>query len=214
VGLVLTTVFERRSSSVGRLASLLACALALAGAGVAHAQAQPALDSRPLDDLRYDAARKCTKGPQRGALALEDWMRRHLIGESWGIYNCRHVEKTKQWSLHAEGRALDWRLDAAIPAEKAAADRLIARLLAPDSQGRPFALARRMGLQEIVFNCRIWIADGEAIGRYALCRHRPHGRKRKPIDRTIEHLDHVHLGLNWAGARRRTSFWRYGYDRA
>ncbi|MCA1680257.1 MAG: hypothetical protein LC777_15535 [Actinobacteria bacterium] len=172
------------------------------------------LGSRPLDALRSDAARGCAKRPQPGALALEGWMARHWIGESWGILNCRHVERTIRWSLHAEGRGLDWRLDAAVPAEKSAADRLVARLLASDAQGRPFALARRMGVEEIVFNCRIWQADGVGLTRYGLCRHRPHGRKRKPIDRTIEHLDHVHIGLNWDGAKSRTSFWRYGYDRA
>jgi hypothetical protein len=192
------------------IALLVACACLLAGS--ASAAARVPLGSRPLEELRSDDAHGCAKLPQPGALALESWMARHWIGESWGILNCRHVERTSQWSLHAEGRALDWRLDAAIPQEKAAADRLIARLLAPDSHGRPFALARRMGMQEIVFNCRIWQADGQGLSRYALCRNRPHGRKRKPIRRTIEHLDHVHLGLNWDGAKKRTSFWRYGYD--
>lgn len=195
----------------------LAVALLVAGvcllAVPATSLARVSLGSRPLEALRSDDALGCAKRAQPGALALESWMARHWIGASWGILDCRHVENTKQWSLHAEGRALDWRLDAAIPGERAAADRLIARLLAPDGQGRPFALARRMGLQEIIFNCRIWQADGLGMGRYGLCRHRPHGRKRKPIRRTIEHLDHVHLGLNWDGAKKRASFWRYGYDR-
>ncbi len=185
------------------------CLLAVAAPAIARVS----LGSRPLDALRSDDARGCAKRPQPGAVALESWMARHWIGESWGILNCRHVERTSRWSLHAEGRALDWGLDAAIPAERAAADRLVARLVASDAQGRPFALARRMGVEEIVFNCRIWQADGLGISRYRLCRHRPHGRQRKPIDRTIEHLDHVHLGLNWDGAKKRTSFWRYGYDR-
>ena len=200
----------RRHIAVG-IALLLAlvCLLAGPGAGVARLS----LAARPLEDLRRDNARGCAKGPQPGAVALESWIGRHFSGESWGIFNCRHVEDTSQWSLHAEGRALDWRLDAAIPREKAAADRLIRRLLAPDGKGRPFALARRMGVQELVFNCRIWEADGLGLSRYKRCRHRPHGRKRKPIHRTIEHLDHVHIGLNWDGAKKRTSFWRYGYDR-
>ena len=191
------------------LAFAFACALAAPRSGVARIP----LGDRPLEDLHSDTPRGCAKGPQPGALALESWAARHYIGESWGVFACRHVERTRQWSLHAEGRALDWRLDAAIPRERATADRLIRRLLASDAQGRPFALARCMGIQEIIFNCRIWEPDGLGLSLYKRCRNRPRGRRRKPIHRTIEHLDHVHIGLTWDGARKRTSFWRFGYDR-
>lgn len=192
------------------LALLVAAAVLLAA--TATAVGRVSLNARPLDALGIDDAHGCQKGPQPGALALESWLARHWIGGSWGIFNCRRVHGTTHWSLHAEGRALDWRLDAAIPRERAAADRLIAHLLASDARGRPFALARRMGVQEIIFNCRIWEADGHGMSRYRECVHRPHGRRRTPVRRTIEHLDHVHLGLNWDGAKKRTSFWRYGYD--
>lgn len=200
------------------LRQLAAAPMIAAALAAAPAAAQVPLDGRPLDPLRYDAANRCSKRAQPGALALEDWMGRHLgAGYSWGIYNCRRVENTSQLSLHGEGRALDWHLDASVPAQRRAGERLIARLLAPDRQGRPFALARRMGLQEIIFNCRIWLADGVGLSRYKLCAPPPNGRPRpkpRPIDKTIRHRDHIHLGLNWAGARKRTTFWRYGYDRA
>jgi hypothetical protein len=29
----------------------------------------------------------------------------------------------------------------------------------------------------------------------------------KNVDRTTAHRDHIHFGLSWAGARKRTSFW-------
>ncbi len=186
------------------------CALLAAGAGAAAAQTRPALDSLALDPARHDPARGCSRGPQRGGLALEAWLRANVIGDSWGVFNCRYVVGTRRWSLHAEGRAVDWRLDAAIPAERAAADRLIARLLAADRHGRPAALARRMGLQEIIFNCRIWLAgDGAGLTRYGLCRPRRDRKGRLiKLDRSDAHRDHIHIGLNWPGARKQTSFWR------
>jgi hypothetical protein len=48
-------------------------------------------------------------------------------------------------SLHAEGRAVDWHLDAARTADRREARRLIDLWLAPDSEGNEHVLARRMG---------------------------------------------------------------------
>jgi hypothetical protein len=112
-------------------------------------------------------------------------------------------------SLHAEGRALDWRLDAGVRADRREGDRLVALLLGPDSTGAANALARRMGLQEIIWNCRAWYAGREDMGPYSVC-FDGRGRRRAGVDRTLAHRDHVHLGLNWSGARARTSFWRAG----
>jgi len=111
------------------------------------------------------------------------------------------------WSLHAEGRALDWRLDAAVAAERREGDRLVSLLLRPDASGAPHALARRMGIQEIIWNCSAWYAGAPAPGPYAPC-FQVDGERRPGVDRTLAHRDHMHLGLNWAGARMRSSFWR------
>ena len=35
----------------------------------------------------------------------------------------------------------------------------------------------------------------------------PIDEKRKKVNVTLAHRDHVHIGLSLAGARRRTSFW-------
>ena len=43
------------------------------------------------------------------------------------------------------------------------------------------------------------------LGRYDPCYRNGH---RIRIDRTEAHKDHVHIELNWPGARKRTSFWR------
>ena len=159
----------------------------------------------PVDDYAYDHARKCVKKPAKGALALQDWLTRNSRGASWGIMRCERLSE-RDFSLHAEGRAIDWHLDARVPADRRAADRLIRRLLAPDAEGNPHALARRMGVQEIIWNCRSWWSGSEKLGPYSLCFDRK-GKRRKKVNVTLAHRDHVHIGLSRAGARKRTSFW-------
>ena len=155
----------------------------------------------PIDDYGYDKATRCRKRPSAGALALTAWLERHVAGVSWGIMRC------ERGSLHAEGRAVDWHLDASRPADRRAARRLVALLLATDRAGNPHALARRMGVQELIWNCRSWWSGAERMGRYSVCVDR-RGRPRKHVNRTLGHRDHVHIGLTRAGARKRTSFWR------
>jgi hypothetical protein len=111
----------------------------------------------------------------------------------------------KSASLHSEGRAIDWHLDARVAADRLAARNLIRLLLAPDRTGQPFALARRMGVQGIIWNCHAWWG-GDQLVPYSVCYDR-HGKRRRKIDRTQGHMDHVHIELNRAGARARTSFW-------
>jgi hypothetical protein len=179
---------------------MLAAAAALAG--------NPAdrLAALPIEAPRYDYARRCLPRAQSGTRRLEAWLEANWSGESWGIMRCQRFRGRAVYSLHSEGRALDWRLDARNPAERAAAYRLIRLLLAPDRRGNPAALARRMGVQEIIWDCRSWWAGAAGLGRYSAC-YDARGRPR-PIDRTSAHRDHVHIGLNWPGARAATSFWR------
>lgn len=91
------------------------------------------------------------------------------------------------------------------PADRRAAKRLIALLLAPDRLGNPHALARRMGIQEIIWSCRSWWSGARWMQRYSLCFDRR--GKRTKISDTLAHRDHIHFGLSRPGARMRTSFW-------
>jgi hypothetical protein len=178
----------------------LACALGwLCLGGVAHA-------ATPIDDYRYDNAKHCVKRPATGMLALQHWLEGHSRGSSWGIMRCEKLGK-HDYSLHAEGRALDWHLDVHNAADRRAAGRLIRLLLAPDANGNEHALARRMGIQEIIWNCRSWWAGSEGMSEYSVCYDRK-GRRKKHVDETLAHRNHVHIGMNLAGARMRTSFWR------
>jgi hypothetical protein len=186
--------------------SLLVCLVA-AGSAVAFPKANPAdrLAAVPIEDYRYDRATRCLKRTPPGTLALQEWLEQNVRGESWGIMRCEKWGK-RSASLHAEGRAIDWHLDAHDPTDRRAARKLIDLLLAGDRMGNPHALARRMGVQEIIWDCRSWWSGSEAMGRYSACVG-PNGKPAR-IDDTTAHRDHVHIGLNRAGARMRTSFWQ------
>ena len=160
----------------------------------------------PPEAPQYDDASRCTHRSAPGAKRLEAWLTARGAGVSWGIERCERWGKGSA-SLHAEGRALDWHLDSRRPADRAAGRALIRLLLAPDASGEPQALARRMGVQELIWDCSIWSAGAAEFGRYGPCFGKDGRTPRKRPDQTVGHLDHIHIGLTRAGAAARTSFW-------
>jgi len=193
---------------IASLAAMLASGIALARPyGKVSRNPADKLASLPIEDYKYDHARRCRKRPMAGTLALQHWLERKWRGVSWGIVRCERLGR-RNYSLHAEGRALDWHLDVHDAADRRAARRLILTLLATDKMGNPHALARRMGIQEIIWSCRSWWAGTDRMGRYSYCYGR-NGKRRKRFDDTQAHRNHVHIGLNRAGAKERTSFWRH-----
>ena len=103
------------TSGRGKL-GLTAIALAIfAFAAIAHAgnlghnpANSPKLLNEPIESLSYDSARKCKGGDRPGARALAEWIADHTRGELWGIYRCEKWGKDSA-SVHAEGRAIDYR---------------------------------------------------------------------------------------------------------
>jgi hypothetical protein len=195
------------------LLALIACAAALASGLSPNPANDPRLLDRPIENFRYDHARGCRDDPPRGMRALQKWLQRNVRGESWGIMRCERLRGARlrgggNYSLHSEGRAIDWHLDARRHKERRAARKLIRTLLARDRNDERAALARRMGVQGLIFNCKSWWSGQEGLGKYSYC-YRPNGKKRDDLDPTQAHVDHVHIELNWPGARKRTSFWRY-----
>ena len=187
-----------------------AAVAALAGTAVATFHPVPGnpadrLTRLPLDEEVYDHASRCRRSPMSGTRALESWLGSHAGGQSWGINRCERLSGDN-YSLHAEGRALDWRLDAGNRAERKEADRVIALLLAPDRMGNERALARRMGIQEIIWNCRAWFAGSDRFRPYSVC-YDEDGERKRNVNRTLAHRDHIHIGLSRRGARMLTSFW-------
>ncbi len=201
---------------IGAFTLVFACALTLPGPVGAFRLARelgPIVDnpaerlaSVEPDPEEYDRATHCSRRPRPGTTALIGWLGRHSTGQSWGSYRCERWGKGSA-SLHAENRAVDWHLDVRDRAQRRAARSLIELLLAPDRAGTPHALARRMGVQEIIWDCSYWGAGAPEFGRYGACFNR-HGQQRRHVAATVAHRDHVHIGLSKAGAARRTSFWR------
>jgi hypothetical protein len=109
----------------------------------------------PIEDFVYDRAAKCKNRRNAGITALANWLGENTRGVFWGSYRCEKWGKNSA-SLHAENRAIDWHLDALNRADRRAADKLFRLLLAPDELGNPQALARRMGVQELIWDCGYW----------------------------------------------------------
>ena len=187
------------------LLGLALLALALPASATAAGNPADALAAVAIDAYRYDHAKDCRKSPPPGTLALKAWLAKSAGGTFWGTMRCERWGNGRA-SLHAEGRAIDWHLNVHRSADKREASRLIRLWLATDRVGNRHALARRMGIQEIIWNCRSWWAGGDGMRPYSAC-YDSKGRRRK-VDDTTAHRDHLHVGLNWLGAKKQTSFWR------
>ena len=190
------------------LAGLLC--LCLGAVATARLSTNPAnhrsLIDKPIEDSKYNPGSGCRDHPPKGMLQFERWLQQNVRGVTWGIMRCESWGGGN-FSLHAEGRAIDWHLDARNAGERRAAMKLIHTLIERDRNGNTTALARRMGVQGIIFDCKTWWAGSTGLGKYSYC-FNENGKKKNNLDPTQAHIDHVHLELNWAGARERTSFWK------
>ena len=199
-------VFSRSSSSSAwpRPPRRTAYSWPIAYTSVAHNPAD-ALAEVPIEDSEYDPATHCSKKAKPGMTALVEWLGKNAGGVFWGTYRCEKWGP-KSASLHAEGRAVDWHLDVDAAADRREAERLIGLFLAPDRLGQPQALARRMGVEEIIWDCGYWGAGMEQFRPYSPCLSK-RGKLRRKVDKTVAHRDHLHIGLTKAGAAKQTSFW-------
>jgi hypothetical protein len=162
----------------------------------------------PIEDSVYDPAQRCSRKEKPGMVALQQWLEANVRGVFWGSYRCEKWGK-RSASLHAENRAIDWHLDASVRADARAAEQLIRLLLAPDAAGNPQALARRMGVEELIWDCGYWGAGMTEFSPYDPC-FTKRGKPRKKVDPTVAHRDHLHIGMTKDGAMARTSFWSRG----
>jgi hypothetical protein len=165
-----------------------------------------ALADQPMDPAEYDRASRCDKRSKPGVVAFVKWMDRNAGGVFWGSYRCEKWGK-RSASLHAENRAVDWHLDVARAADRTEARRVIELLLAPDRNGEAHALARRMGVEEIIWDCSYWGAGMSDFSKYSPCFNRK-GKRVKNVNKTVAHRDHIHFGFTKAGAKARTTFWK------
>src|SRR5215208_5522065 len=185
---------------------VVAAALAVPAmaAALPTVSANPAnkLLSRGIDPFSYDRATRCNGGKvPAGTKAMVGWLQRNAAGVNWGEYRCEMWGK-KEASIHSAGRAIDWH-----PATMRDGQALVDLLLATDKDGNVAALARRMGVQGIIFDCQSWFGSGDGqLGDYSYC-YTKRGKRKKNLDQTQAHMDHVHIELNLRGAAKKTTFW-------
>jgi hypothetical protein len=164
------------------------------------------LSHLPIEASIYDKATHCSPKPRPGVVKLQRWLEENVRGVFWGSYRCEKWGRHEA-SLHAENRAIDWHLDVGDRADRRAAEELIDLLLAPDKAGNEQALARRMGVEELIWDCGYWGAGMPDLAPYRPC-YGKRGKLRRHVNVTVAHRDHVHIGMTKAGAQAKTSFWR------
>jgi hypothetical protein len=99
-----------------------------------------------------------------------------------GIYNNRNVAGTNKKSSHAEGRGLDFHLDANDPDQKALGDELFDAIIRK---------ADKIGVDNVIWNRQIWSVGKRVAGKRKYTGENPH-------------TDHVHVEFTRSGSQLQT----------
>ncbi len=112
----------------------------------------------------------------------------NLVGSNYGREDFSTSRTcTGSKSEHYDGRALDWPLNASDPRDRRIGDGAVTWLTDNDGE-----MAKRFGIQSIIWNSHSWKPDGKGWQGYV-------GES--------AHTDHVHFSFSWDGAMMRTSWW-------
>ncbi len=196
----LTSSHSHRRPAVSRallaLATATAVTLPLLPSGVAHAAAAtprvPVELPNAIEGFSpYVGQQYCDPVVRPGVAAFRAAVLRAYPGS--GDYGIVRDCDRGGTSEHKEGRAWDWRVNAAVPSQNAAAQALLSWLLAKDAAGNPAAMARRLGIMYIIWDGRMWRSYRASAGWL-------------PFDGASRHSDHVHFSFSWEGALHETSF--------
>ena len=119
----------------------------------------------------YQKGTRCLTENQPGAVAFAKLLNATYGSRTYGILRTCAAE-------HGEGRALDWMINANNAEQLALANALTRWLAAPDAKGRPGAMAKRFGINYIIWNRQMWRAYDPGRGWTPVLRrlaaHRPH----------------------------------------
>ncbi|MFC7496493.1 MULTISPECIES: hypothetical protein [unclassified Nocardioides] len=164
----------------------------------------PGHAAEPIEDYAsYEPARNCHPAPKRGTVELARWVVRQFGGDSVG--DARPCgRKRSVTSEHQSGRAFDWFADVRRASDRRRVHALLDALFEADRRGNEDARARRMGVMYVIWADRIYPAwNGFRPEPYlsSAC------KKRSKCSRTLRHRDHVHVSLDRAGSRGRTSWY-------
>jgi hypothetical protein len=191
---------NRRTHLVARclgaaLASTVACASVLTAVpATANVPRAPHRYSASIEGLAgYEPQRTCSPTAKPGTVAFANLLlRTYKNSRSLGIVRSCNVGGTSE---HKEGRAFDWGVSAFNARDRHSVNSVVHWLLKKDQYGNRYAMARRLGIQYMIWNHRIWGSYKASSGWRRYTGSNPH-------------TDHVHFSLSWKGARKLTSFWR------
>ncbi|MGC7093975.1 FG-GAP repeat domain-containing protein [Amycolatopsis lurida] len=187
-------MFTRKPRAAARRPVVVALVVALLlplTAGPASA-ALPTPDFGPsIDGYAVSDPQSTCAGAQPGVMDFRDLLNQSVGTHAGGIVRGCDVGGPSE---HKEGRALDYMLNVANPAERAVADSILNWLLSSDKYGNPHAYARRLGIMYIIWNHHIWEA------------YRPNAGW-QPYSGPSPHTDHIHFSFSWAGAKKQTTWW-------
>jgi hypothetical protein len=189
---------------VGLLAAVLT-STGLLAAGPANAVAVPYAPAfHPSIDpySSYEPENTCSPAPKPGVVAYRDLLVR-TYGSRWN--NISRACSSSS-SGHEEGRALDWGNLATNATQQAQATALFGWLFATDANGNKHAMARRLGIQYIQYNNRMWRAYDPGAGWQPQMMG---GKACSTLGSTYKtscHRDHIHTSFSWNGANKKTSF--------
>lgn len=174
-----------------RACAVLLTILPIFVAGVAHAANPADRFGRAIEPYPvYAGQTTCSPTVKPGTRKLAAWLMRTYPGTgSSGIVRACGAGGTSE---HKEGRAFDWRVNYYNTRQRAQAEHFLRQLTATDRHGNKYALARRMGVMYAIWDNRIFSMTGPGW---------------KPYRGASPHRDHVHISLNWQGARGLTSFY-------
>jgi hypothetical protein len=187
--------------------AVLVAATLVPAAAVASATApvpKPRSFGAVADDFpRYEPENTCSPTEKLGAKKLRKLLRK-TYGSSISSNTVRPC--TSADSGHEEGRAVDWMTNKKVPEQKADAKAFIKWLEAPDGFGNTYAMARRLGVEYVIWNNRMWRTydPGRGWTEYDNCLHKK--KKGKSAWANACHRTHVHISLSWDGAYDRTSY--------
>lgn len=186
-----TTTALLIATAISLLATLLGSAVPAQAAAVKAARASYPKAIEPL--AQYQAQTTCSPTAKPGVADFAArLLRAYPTTRSLGIVRACSVGGRSE---HKEGRAFDWGgLNAARAADRDRVTRFTTWLFKADRYGNRYAMARRLGIQYVIWNRKIW-------GSYSA------GAGWRKYTGANSHRDHVHISFTWAGARRKTSFW-------
>jgi uncharacterized protein with LGFP repeats len=159
------------------------------------ASAAPATPSfgRVIEGLAsYDGQSTCSPTAKPGATALRSLlMAAYRSTGDLGIVRACSIGGTSE---HKEGRAWDWAVNVSNTTQEAAAQNFFAWVLATDTYGNKYAMARRLGIMYMIHNRKIWSAYNSSAGW-------------RPYTGANAHVDHVHFSLSRVGGAKTTTYW-------